>query len=131
MNLKRILVALLVFGASGCQHGSGIQQDLSMCDPVDFSPLQEQQINPVSLLENGEYLFERGRPVGPACAQARICQIDSYTRERFSQSFYLLLSSAGGEEVGRLFPNLVAQVREGSESTGWHLYLNNFCEVFE
>lgn len=123
------LLALTPVLLLGCQPESGAVNDRESCETIDFARFETEQLNPVSLLENGEFLFEGDSTVGKACVLARVCQINSYTRNRFSQSYYVRLDSVGGAEIARLFPDVTAQVREGSDSRGWHLYLNNFCSA--
>jgi hypothetical protein len=86
---------------------------------------------PVGYVENGRYLFVDGEPRSKTCIRARVCEVNDWVREHANQSYYIELDSVGGREIARQFPEVVEDNKEGSDSLGWHLYLNNFCKATE
>lgn len=124
MSAKYLVFASIIF--VGCQSVTVSTPVGVECQSLSFDSLESEHINPVSLLENGEYLTKDGATLSKACTIANICQINDYVRQRFSQSYYVPLNSVGGREIKRQFPNIVRMVEVGPASSK-QIYLNDFC----
>ncbi|MEM7501842.1 MAG: hypothetical protein AAF417_07350 [Pseudomonadota bacterium] len=101
------------------------------CEPINFVPDPDGAMLPVGDVENGRYLFVDGEPRSKACVRARVCEVNDWVRDHANQSYHIDLDSVGGREIARQFPDVVEDNKEGSDSLGWHLYLNNFCKATE
>ena len=109
---------------------SDSDQDRHPCPDLDFTAELRDQLNPASLLEDGQYLFENGEPLQRQCVRKRVCEVNDFTRAHFGQSYYVSLNRRGGSEIERQFPELVAAIVEGRGDTRM-IYLNNFCKSAE
>ena len=126
-STARTILGSLVVAAGLMPLGGGTQPDAS-CEDLTFEKEVREGLNPVSLLEHGDYIFVEAAPLSRSCMRRRICQVNDFTRSQYSQSFYVSLNTKGGQEIERQFPDVVSTIIEARVADR-NINLNNFCLV--
>ena len=125
-GLRAVFIGLsLVSSAAPFEAAAG---PVAGCEDLTFADELRDGISPVSQLEAGAYIFEASEPVARGCLLKRVCEVDEFTRAHDGQSYYLSLSTRGGQEIEAQFPDIVASVLE-ARGADRNIYLANFCQA--
>ncbi len=129
VSLTAAFMALLASACSLTTTSDAERTDPD-CPDLDLEAELQDNINPVSLLEEGHFLFDHNQPLPKRCIKVRVCQINEFTRQEYGQSCYISLDERGGAEIERQFPDLVEAITE-QRGDDRMIDLNRFCRAVE